>query len=142
VAIARGVIALVGLLDVAAAAALLIAPEWFYRTVGEFPPFNRHYAGDAGAFLMGIGVGLLIAARDPRRYAVLLLIGVGVSWLHALNHLYDALAHAGSGVAGLGDATAIIAIAIVLTIASVPFVRPSPAGALATTTTRSTEADS
>jgi hypothetical protein len=139
VAIARGVIALVGLLDVAAAAALLLAPEWFYRTLGEFPPFNRHYAGDAGAFLMGIGAALLLAARDPRRYAVLLLIGVGVSWLHALNHLYDALAHAGSGAAGLADASLVTTIAIALTVASVPFVRPAPTGDLATDH-RSTEA--
>jgi hypothetical protein len=123
VAIARGVIAIVGLVDVAAAFALLVAPDWFYTTFAEFPPFNRHYAGDAGAFLMGIGLGLVVAARDPRRYIALLLIGVAVSWLHALNHLYDAFEHSGMGRAGPVDAAVIAAIAFALTVAAVPFVR-------------------
>ena len=125
VAIARGVIAVVGLLDIAAALALLVAPEWFYTTVAEFPPFNRHYAGDAGAFLLGIGLALVLAARDPRRYVALLLIGVAVSWLHAINHLYDALEHPGTGQAGIADAAYIVAIAFALTVASVPFVSRS-----------------
>jgi hypothetical protein len=125
VAIARGVIALVGVLDVGAALALLLAPEWFYSTIAEFPPFNRHYAGDAGAFLLGIGAGLIVAARDPIRYRALLLIGVGVSWLHAVNHLYDAIQQGGTGRAGATDAVLIVAIAFVLTVAAVPFLRPS-----------------
>jgi hypothetical protein len=125
VAIARGVIAAVGLIDIAAALALLVVPEWFYTTVAEFPPFNRHYAGDAGAFLLGIGLALVLAARDPRRYVALLLIGVAVSWLHAINHLYDAFEHPGTGRAGVSDAGVIVAIAFALTVASVPFVSRS-----------------
>jgi hypothetical protein len=128
VAIARGVIAVVGLLDVAAGLALLVAPAWFYTTVAEFPPFNRHYAGDAGAFLLGIGLALVLAARDPRRYVALLLIGVAVSWLHAINHLYDAFVHPGTGRAGVSDAAVIVAIAFALTVASVPFVSRSSLG--------------
>jgi hypothetical protein len=129
VAIARGVIALVGVLDVGAALALLLVPEWFYSTFAEFPPFNRHYAGDAGAFLLGIGAGLIVAARDPRRYSALLLIGIGVSWLHAVNHLYDALEHAGTGRAGVADALLIVGVAFALTVAAVPFMRPAPTAA-------------
>jgi hypothetical protein len=128
VAIARGVIAVVGLFDIAAGLALLVAPEWFYATVAEFPPFNRHYAGDAGAFLLGIGLALVLAARDPRRYVALLLIGVAVSWLHAINHLYDAFEHPGTGRAGVSDAAVIVAIAFALTVASVPFVSRSSLG--------------
>jgi hypothetical protein len=128
VVIARGVIAFVGLLDIGAALALLVVPEWFYTTVAEFPPFNRHYAGDAGAFLLGIGLALVLAARDPRRYVALLLIGVTVSWLHAINHLYDAVEHPGTGRAGVSDAAVIVAVAFVLTVASVPFVSRSSLG--------------
>ena len=108
-------ILLIGLLDVAAGAALLLIPEPFYRTVGEFPPFNRHYAGDAGAFLLPIGVGLVVAARDPQRYLPILLLGVGASWLHALNHLYDALTVPGAGQSSLADAGMMVAIAVALT---------------------------
>jgi hypothetical protein len=41
--------------------ALLFASNWFFQTLGYFPPFNRHYAGDLGAFELPLGVGLLWA---------------------------------------------------------------------------------
>ncbi len=125
--LARAVILLIGLLDVGAAAALLLVPEPFYGTIAEFPPFNRHYAGDAGSFLMPIGVGLLAAARDPQRYQPILLLGVGASWLHALNHLYDALTLPGAGQSGLLDAGVIAAIAVALTGATFLVRRGGPA---------------
>jgi len=125
VTLARLVIALVGLIDVAAAVALLLVPAWFYQTVGEFPPFSRHYAGDAGAFLLGIGLALLLAATEPRRYLPVLYIGVAVSWLHALNHVYDALSRPGVGSSGFADAATIIAVAVVLTVAALAVSRPT-----------------
>ena len=112
--IGQALIGLVGLLDTAAGAALLLAPQWFYETVGTFPPFNRHYAGDAGAFLLPIGIGLLFAAREPARYRALLVLALGASWLHGLNHAYDAVAHSGEGGASLPDAANIAGMAIVL----------------------------
>ena len=114
--IGQALIALVGVADTAAGAALLLAPEWFYATLGTFPPFNRHYAGDAGAFLLPIGLGLLFAAREPRRFRAALLVGLGASWLHALNHVYDAFLHAGVGTASLLDAVNISGMAIALTV--------------------------
>ena len=114
--IGQALIAIVGLADAAAGAALLLAPEWFYRTVGTFPPFNRHYAGDAGAFLLPIGIGLMFAARAPGRYRAVLLLGLGASWVHAANHGYDALLHSGVGAASLLDAANIAGIAVALTV--------------------------
>jgi hypothetical protein len=116
VTIGRSLIGAIGALDVAAAAALLLVPEWFYERVGTFPPFNRHYAGDAGAFLLPIGVGLVIAATDPIRYRVLIWVGLGASWLHAANHTYDALLHPGTGRASPTDAATIVAVALALTL--------------------------
>ena len=29
----------------------LFAPRWFFENIGKFPPFNRHYVGDLGAFI-------------------------------------------------------------------------------------------
>lgn len=112
--VGQALVGLVGLLDASSGAALLVAPAWFYETLGTFPPFNRHYAGDVGAFLLPIGIGLLVAARDPARYRALLAVALGASWLHGLNHAYDALAHAGEGRASLLDAANIVGIAIVL----------------------------
>ncbi len=109
-------IGLVGLSDVGAGTALLIAPHWFYATVGEFPPFNRHYAGDAGAFLLPIGLGLLVAGGNPQRFALVLAVGLGASWLHAINHAYDAALNAGQGQASMLDAGMILSTAVALTV--------------------------
>lgn len=113
---ASALIGLVGLVDTAAGAALLLAPEWFYENVGTFPPFNRHYAGDGGAFLLPIGIGLLVAAQEPARHRNLLMLALGASWLHAFNHAYDGLVHAGEGRASLMDALTIAGIAIALSV--------------------------
>ena len=53
-------VALAGLIHLATGLALLLAPAWFYQNIGTFPPFNRHYAGDLGAFQVGLGVGLAL----------------------------------------------------------------------------------
>ena len=122
--LARSLIALVGLADTLAASALLLAPEWFFTTFGQFPPFNRHYAGDAGSFLLPIGLALVIAARDPVRYRPILLLGLLASWLHTLNHGYDALAHPGMGQAGLVDTAQVAALAIALSVGTWLALRP------------------
>lgn len=114
--IGQALIGLVGLADTLAGAALLLAPEWFYETLGTFPPFNRHYAGDAGAFLLPIGIGLLFAARSPARFRAILVLGLGASWIHAANHAYDALVHPGEGAASLLDAANVVGIAVALSV--------------------------
>lgn len=78
-----------GVVNVFAGGALLVAPTWFFNTIGTFPPFNQHYLGDAGAFLFPIGLGLLLALREPRRHALLIGVGALASLLHTGNHLYD-----------------------------------------------------
>ncbi|MEO5703729.1 MAG: hypothetical protein ABIZ52_03430 [Candidatus Limnocylindrales bacterium] len=109
-------IGVVGLFDAGAGVALLVAPDWFYANIGEFPPFNRHYAGDAGAFLLPIGVGLLIAAGNPQRFGSIIGLGLAATWLHALNHTYDAVFNAGQGQASLLDAGMILGMALALTL--------------------------
>lgn len=84
-------VALAGLIHVVTGLALLLAPLWFYQNIGTFPPFNRHYAGDLGAFELGLGLALLPAARRPGRHWLLLAAVAGANLLHALNHAYDAL---------------------------------------------------
>lgn len=84
-------VALAGLIHLATGLALLLAPAWFYQNIGTFPPFNRHYAGDLGAFELGLGLALLPAARHPGRHWLLLAAVAAANLLHALNHAYDAL---------------------------------------------------
>jgi hypothetical protein len=71
--------------------ALILAPLWFFDNIGPFAPYNRHYEGDLGMFLLPLGLGLLAAAREPARHRLLLAVAAAASLLHAANHLYDAL---------------------------------------------------
>lgn len=86
--VTKAVLLIVGLSDALAGLALLVAPRWFFDTIGNFPPYGRHYMGDAGSFLVPIGLALVLAARDPRRYRGLVWLGAAASLLHFLNHLY------------------------------------------------------
>jgi len=88
---AQVLVGFAGILYLLTGLALLLAPGWFFATIGPFPPFNRHYMGDLGAFLLPLGVGLLLAARDPSKHKLLVRIAVGGSGLHAFNHTYDAV---------------------------------------------------
>ncbi len=74
----------------AVALVMLAQPEWFYQTIGNFPPFNRHYIGDTATFTLPIGIGLMWAGRDLERYRSLLAAGLAASLLHAGNHVVDA----------------------------------------------------
>lgn len=78
-----------GIFYVAVACALLFAPLWFYENVGSYPPYNRHFIGDAGSFMLGLGLTLLWAARHPSRYRAMIgIVGVA-SLIHAINHVID-----------------------------------------------------
>lgn len=85
----RAGLLLVGGLYALSGLALLLAPSWFFENVGTFPPFNRHYAGDAGSFLLPWGVGLLLVARAAVRQRLVVGLAALASALHAANHLYD-----------------------------------------------------
>lgn len=69
--------------------ALLFAQEWFFENIGHFPPFNRHFMGDIGAFTLPLGLGLLWAARAPQRHWLFIGVAAVGSLVHLLNHLYD-----------------------------------------------------
>jgi hypothetical protein len=86
---ARSVAVSVGVAYLVAAVTLLLAQDWFFTSIGNYPPYNRHYMGDAGSFVSVVALMLLWAARDLARYwAMILLAGVG-SLLHASNHVIE-----------------------------------------------------
>jgi hypothetical protein len=83
------VVAVNGLGNLIAGAIMIVAPAWFFEYIGDFPPFSRHYVGDAGAFNFGIGLALILAVRNPIRHRALILAGTVANVLHTANHLYD-----------------------------------------------------
>lgn len=67
----------------------LLAPASFYEVIAPFPPYNRHFLHDAGAFQIGIGATLLLALRW-RDSLLVVLAGYAIGGAcHALAHLLD-----------------------------------------------------
>ncbi len=87
----RFVLGLTGLTYSASGLALLLIPNWFLENVGRFTPYNRHYMGDAGVFVLAIGVGVWLIRQDPWAHKSMLLAGLVATQLHAVNHLYDGI---------------------------------------------------
>ncbi|RMF77262.1 MAG: hypothetical protein D6737_18270 [Chloroflexi bacterium] len=90
-AFVQATLAIGGLFYALTGVALLFAPRWFFENVGTFPPFNRHYLGDTGAFTLALGLGLLLAARDPLRQRVMIVVGLVATLVHTANHAYGDL---------------------------------------------------
>ncbi|MBI4675049.1 MAG: hypothetical protein HY741_25700 [Chloroflexi bacterium] len=106
-----------GVLFVLVALALLFVPRWFFENVGFFPPYNRHYEGDLGAFLFAIGAGLVYAARNPAKYRLLIAVAAVGSALHVLNHVFDGIASSYSLTHWLTDTAPLVIAALLLIVA-------------------------
>ncbi len=109
------VTALVGLSLLALGAWALAFPSSFYDRIALFPPYNRHFLHDAGAFQIGLGATLLLALRW-RDALLVALSGVGFgAALHALAHVIDRdLGGRGSDPFALGLLAALVIIAALL----------------------------
>ena len=105
--------------------AMFFAPSaWFFRLVPGVPetgPFNAHLVADSGTFFIAVGIGLLIAAADPRRHVAVVIVAAIANLLHSVLHLYShaagllSLEHLGTEIFGIYLPTlALIAIAIIL----------------------------
>lgn len=113
-------VAALGVVNTATGLALLFVPQWFFENIGNYPPFNRHYQGDLGAFVIASGIGLLWAARNPQKYRALIGIALVSSALHLINHVYDDLLMGASiqqmisGVITVAFGTLLLALAFFL----------------------------
>lgn len=84
------VVAIVGgVTFVAAGGWAMVDPHSFFEAVALFEPYNRHFVQDLGAFQVGLGVVLLLAAVPRRADALsVALIGVGAgAALHFVSHI-------------------------------------------------------
>jgi hypothetical protein len=89
---------------------LAFAPHFFFRTLGGFGAYNRHYAGDNATFDLALGGGLLAAVARPAWRAPLLVVTAAQAVLHAINHLVD-VGNAHPAWTGAFDAVSIAALA-------------------------------
>jgi hypothetical protein len=80
-----------GILMTLTAGLLLFAPNFFYTAIADYPPFNRHFLGDIGAFSLPLGIGLLLAARQPYKHPLIIGAAALGNLVHVLNHAYDDL---------------------------------------------------
>ena len=119
------VLVIAGLLTVASALAELFAPPWFFDNIGPYPPYNRHYLGDLGAFVLPLGIGLLIAARDPIRHVALIALAAIGNLVHAANHAFDALVQSAQLPRAAGDAASLALVGLILAGVALVVVRRS-----------------
>jgi disulfide bond formation protein DsbB len=68
---------------------LAASPHSFFKTIGAFDFYNRHYERDAATFYLAFAAGGWIAATRPAwRIPVLTLLTVQYA-LHSINHAVD-----------------------------------------------------
>lgn len=66
----------------------MVGPESFFETVATFEPYNQHFVQDIGAFQIGLGAVLLLAATTRADALAVGLIGVGIgSAAHTISHV-------------------------------------------------------
>ncbi|MGH7857278.1 MAG: hypothetical protein ACREQY_08095, partial [Candidatus Binatia bacterium] len=73
---------------------LFLPHAWFHEIIPGVPetgPYNPHLVQDIGNFYIAIGLGLLVAAGNPRRHSLAIAIGAGALVLHSLLHFYGSL---------------------------------------------------
>ena len=64
-------------------------PRAFYKAVAVWPPFNKHFIHDIGAFQIGLGLTLALAlALKDVLFVALAAVGVGAT-VHAAAHWID-----------------------------------------------------
>lgn len=68
---------------------LFASPHSFFRTIGAFDTYNRHYERDVATFYLALGAGGWIAAtRAAWRVPVLTVLTIQYV-LHSINHAID-----------------------------------------------------
>lgn len=115
--LAQLIVGLSSVLFVLTGGLLLFAPRWFFQNIGDFPPYNRHYMGDLGSFLLPLGLALLFAVRNPARHRLLIAAVAVGSALHVVNHLLDGIALSFTLTHWLTDTVPLIVSALLLFVA-------------------------
>ena len=112
---ARGIALAIGAFYIVAGLWAFLAPDSFSSLMAPFPPFSRHLFHDLGAFQVGLGLTLVLAATTRGALMPALLAVLAASVLHLASHLEDrALGGHISDPLSLGLLCAVLAAAVVL----------------------------
>jgi len=84
-----GVTVLAGLFTLGGGLWAFLSPVSFYEQVATFPPYNRHFLHDAGAFQIGLGAALLLALSWHDALLVALAGGGAGATVHTISHVLD-----------------------------------------------------
>jgi hypothetical protein len=100
---------------VALGAWAMVDPHSFFESIATFEPYNQHFVQDIGAFQIGLGAVLLLAALVGAADSLAVaLVGVGIgAALHAVSHI---VGHDLGGVPER-DIPTFVALAIALLVA-------------------------
>jgi len=82
-------VAAFGVIQLALAVMMALAPHTFYRAIGPFPPYNAHYIRDVASFEAALGIALLMSLRRVSWRAPVLAVTALQYGLHSVNHLID-----------------------------------------------------
>lgn len=65
----------------------MVAPANFFETFAVYEPYNRHFILDIGAFQIGLGAVLALAAWWSSDALTVALVGVGIGGVaHTISH--------------------------------------------------------
>jgi hypothetical protein len=67
----------------------MLAPERFFELVALYPPYNRHFIHDIGAFMLGLGAALGLALALSDALLVALCANAVAAVAHFLSHVFD-----------------------------------------------------
>jgi hypothetical protein len=83
----RIVAAVAGAFLVASGLWAMVGPQSFFDVAATFEPYNQHLIQDIGAFQIGLGAVLLLAALTTADALVIATLGVGIgSAAHVVSH--------------------------------------------------------
>ena len=107
----------------------MFAPRSFFDHLATFEPYNQHFIQDIGAFQLGLGAVLLLAALRPRTDGpTIALLGTGVG---AAAHVASHLAGLDLGGKPASDIPTFAFIAVMLLVAGGLRLRATSQSALA-----------
>jgi hypothetical protein len=82
-------VAVLGFISIAAGMWAMVAPHSFYDQAATYPPYNRHFIHDIGAFQIGLGSCLIAALAFADALLVVLIGNALGATTHLIGHIAD-----------------------------------------------------